>query len=737
MDYDQTHWAPRRRRGPLPTFYYHEHFLEMLDFVAMHYSHVLLNEHLRFIEDFRSLEKSEQCLYVRLVNRKGRIFARNKLRYPELGEVAPLLEALRQHRWVTAPGPEHFADVLDFLTRDEIYAVVLQAFAGLSKSLKKAELVAFVQGHCDPGDFMTRLNTSRLFVQSRADAVRYILYLYFGRIQHGLSQFTMRDLGLVRTQSFKESYDPRFTDRAEALEHYFYALRLDRLESATDPELLPMVEEMTIWPDPNFSGSATIRDQLALRLGRKLERASDPTSALQAYQAGESAQCSERAIRLMLANDRRDDAEAFLERCLENPRSDEEFLVASDIYERKFEKKRTSAMTDLLRESEIIDIDESRIGAPENAAIEYYESLGFGAYRTENSVWKTLFGLLFWDELFAGADAAMHSPFDFLPSSLADGTFAARSASAISEKLDRLSDRAATKRALLKTITRYFGAANGMFRWRQPVIDAMFALLDNTPPRAVGRVLRRFCDDYKASRYGYPDLMVIDAAGARFVEIKAEGDQLRRNQMLRIRQLREAGLRADVNRVRWVLDPDQVYVVVDVETTGGRGERHRVTEIGAVRVKNGRVIDSFQTLLNPQRSIPPGITRLTGISADMVAGAPYFVDIADEFETFMQDAIFVAHNVDFDYGFISREYARLGRPFRYPKLCTCASMRKLYPGHRSYSLASLAREYGIPLKQHHRALCDAEAAAELLILVNERRMAALTGRSNQSNLSSK
>ena len=120
-----------------------------------------------------------------------------------------------------------------------------------------------------------------------------------------------------------------------------------------------------------------------------------------------------------------------------------------------------------------------------------------------------------------------------------------------------------------------------------------------------------------------------------------------------------------------------------------------------------------------------GIVRLTGITPDMVASAPYFADIADDFEAFMSDAIFVAHNVEFDYGFMAREFARLGRNFRYPKLCTCASMRKLYPGHRSYSLASLARAYDIPLKQHHRAMCDARAAAELLLLVNEKRLALL------------
>jgi DNA polymerase-3 subunit epsilon len=214
---------------------------------------------------------------------------------------------------------------------------------------------------------------------------------------------------------------------------------------------------------------------------------------------------------------------------------------------------------------------------------------------------------------------------------------------------------------------------------------------------------------------------VLDTQGARFVEVKTEGDQLRRNQLLRIEQLRAAGFRADVLRIRWTLDPRQDYVVVDVETTGGRGEHHRVTEIGAVKVRGGEIVDRFSTLLNPQRPIPPGITRLTGITPAMVADAPYFSDIADEFEQFMNGSIFVAHNVDFDYGFISREFGRLGRSFRYPRLCTCAAMRKLYPGRRSYSLAALAEAYDIPLKNHHRAMCDAEAAAQLLLIVNEKR----------------
>jgi len=81
----------------------------------------------------------------------------------------------------------------------------------------------------------------------------------------------------------------------------------------------------------------------------------------------------------------------------------------------------------------------------------------------------------------------------------------------------------------------------------------------------------------------------------------------------------------------------------------------------------------------------------------------------------------VAHNAGFDYGFIASEFRRIGRRFRHPKLCTVAGMRRWYPGHASYSLANLCKQYAIPLTQHHRALADARAAAHLLNLINDRR----------------
>jgi DNA polymerase-3 subunit epsilon len=213
---------------------------------------------------------------------------------------------------------------------------------------------------------------------------------------------------------------------------------------------------------------------------------------------------------------------------------------------------------------------------------------------------------------------------------------------------------------------------------------------------------------------GYPDVMVLRGERLSFEEIKAPGDQLRRNQLVTLRGLRDTGFDVSMLPVIWVQDPLQPYVVVDIETTGGRSDSHRITEIGMVKVVAGKVVATWQSLINPERPIPPAITRLTGITNDMVASAPPFATVAEEVAAFTEDAIFVAHNVNFDYGFIRQEFARLEQYYRRPKLCTVQLMRKTHPGLASYSLAALSQHFNIPLESHHRALHDAKAAAGLL-----------------------
>src|SRR5688572_18809517 len=123
------------------------------------------------------------------------------------------------------------------------------------------------------------------------------------------------------------------------------------------------------------------------------------------------------------------------------------------------------------------------------------------------------------------------------------------------------------------------------------------------------------------------------------------------------------------------------YVVFDFETTGAKSPPCRVIEIGAYRVRNGAIVDEFHHLVNPETPIPFFITMLTGISEDMVKGAPKFAEVVDEFLHFIGDSVLVAHNAGFDLRFLDHEVGRVYEDYRVanPSLCTVQLSRKLLP----------------------------------------------------------
>jgi DNA polymerase-3 subunit epsilon len=166
-----------------------------------------------------------------------------------------------------------------------------------------------------------------------------------------------------------------------------------------------------------------------------------------------------------------------------------------------------------------------------------------------------------------------------------------------------------------------------------------------------------------------------------------------------------------------------MFAIIDTETTGGRPAEDRIMEI-AIIVHNGkRVVETYSTLVNPQRRIDPFVSAMTGITEDMVADAPKFEDIYHKVQELTEGKIFVAHNARFDYGMIRNEYKRLNRQFLRKQLCTVKVARHVFPGLPSYSLGRLCESIGIKLNNRHRAFGDAEATALLFekLLLNDRK----------------
>lgn len=182
-----------------------------------------------------------------------------------------------------------------------------------------------------------------------------------------------------------------------------------------------------------------------------------------------------------------------------------------------------------------------------------------------------------------------------------------------------------------------------------------------------------------------------------------------------------------------------MYAIVDIETTGGHASANGITEV-AICIHDGmQVTHRYETLVNPGREIPIYIQALTGISNEMVQGAPYFGQVAHEIYQLLHDKIFVAHNVNFDYSFLRYHLSASGYDLNCNKLCTVRLGRKILPGLPSYSLGKLCHHLGIVNANRHRAGGDADATAELFGLLlrsdtNKHILASLKSNSKEQNL---
>ncbi|MBE17238.1 MAG: hypothetical protein CMH79_00610 [Nitrospinae bacterium] len=165
-------------------------------------------------------------------------------------------------------------------------------------------------------------------------------------------------------------------------------------------------------------------------------------------------------------------------------------------------------------------------------------------------------------------------------------------------------------------------------------------------------------------------------------------------------------------------NPPSSFVVVDIETTGGRPPQHRITELAALKVKNGKIVEEFSQLVNPDRLIPRNVVQLTGITDEMVSKQPTLEKVLPKFLEFVGDSVFVAHNADFDYRFIqyfSLEY--LGENYNPEVLCTFKLAKRILPNFSKHNLGELSMIFGYETSNvvRHRALDDAKATAYILI----------------------
>lgn len=770
----------------LPPDYYLTHFHDLLQVLHSRYYSVLLPQHIQLIENFQQLPLTAQRLWVRLLNRKGLVFALQEIEYDEVPDQAVAVATLCQAELLDAPSTaEDLADWLQRANKEHLLALVALApnqvhseRPQLKKTSTKPQIQQYIQQYqlLTPESIQCWAQQHGGLVALRSQLeLQYLYFLYFGRFETSLTAFTLRDLGIMPVSGFKQEFQARYTDREQAIAAFAYARlkpQLHRLQQAwksLEPTqqyqaLLQWQLQLPTWPEPLDERTRLQREVLCTALGRlaeklqsssaDLECGSDSTVqraaltqlAISFYQQSSSYPASERLLRLYYANRAESTmAEALqhqLTQMLENPSCDDELWFARDFASRKLQQKPTSDLTDFLRSAETITLDELYLGQTERGAVQYFQQQGYQAFHAENELWLGLFGLLLWQPLFESGQSAIYNEFERRPRDLSSGEFYPRQRDLIEQQLALLETPAIAVKQLLKTYSAQYQKPNAVFSWHPDLATMLPLLVHGAPPGALAKIIRQLAQDFRRCSSGFPDLLLVKGAinlehgekpQIQLVELKATGDSLRRNQLTRLMSLQEQGFAVALLQVQWWQSPDRVYVVIDVETTGGKTDHDRITEIAAYKVQHGEIIDEFTSLVNPQRRIPYFIQKLTGISHDMVATAPLFSEIAGTLAEFIGDSIFVAHNVNFDYGFVRAELQRCGYGLQLPKFCTVVQMRRAYPGLNSYSLGQLAQHFEIPLHQHHRAAADARATVELLKLIQAKTAPGWVSSEVQSN----
>ncbi|WP_166379221.1 MULTISPECIES: exonuclease domain-containing protein [unclassified Pseudoalteromonas] len=710
----------------LPAKYYLAHFRELIEFVTSKCMHLLEPKHSEFISKINQLDEQSQCMLARVYSRKPYLVQAQSLNYEEITSPHQAIYTLKKAGILFEPNAQHYQQLLAHLTKPSLVELLSNYSEQISfkKSAAKGALVDIAREFFKACPQELAPLYSQYVINNRSDYYEYFEFLFAGKLSSGdvnhQNRFVMRDLGLTATREGHSESLSRFEILDEAQSNYLLNRYRLAFKNITDESDYVALASQVLVQAAHGAIAVALKNKLLVRLYRQLKTGDSELAFSLLEGCADDSEAQEIQIREQYRFGNKEWVKARLEAIIENPLTDDLLYFADDFLMRKFNKKTRSRLSTMLADTQcVLEIDELYRGEVEQGVNDYYTRQGMAVFNTENTLWQSLFGLVFWHELFVESPYPPCNEFDIYPQVLRLGNFYEAQQTQINERLAQCQTSQALLNLVCKNAAQYFEQPNGLFRWRSNLLEPLEALILNSPIKALIAHLTAMSKHYLQLKDGYPDLMVINNGQVHFEEVKAPGDKLRRNQLTTIDNLKNVGFTVHIAAVKWFVDPHRIYSVVDIETTGGLKGGNRITEIGLVKVQHGKVIDTWTSLVNPERHIPGFITSLTGISDSMVRNVPVFADIAKPLLDKLAGSIFVAHNVNFDYGFIKKECEMAGHFFKMPKMCTVVESRKAFKGLKSYSLGNLSSHFNLNLTSHHRALADATATAELLLLIQQ------------------
>lgn len=557
-----------RQKIELPPKYYLEYFNYLVDFVERMYVSILNENESKFIEKYKALSENEKCLFIRFVNRTGRFFKTDKLKYVEIENIPYQIEALVAAQFIEKSNENWLPilpELMQIFTKNELIAnfkkigITFKGHAEYTKNETIDKLIQLVPER----DILILLADNEPIIKVNFEVeVMMLKFLFFGNRYDSMTEFVTRDLGFQKYQQFDEDkMVAHFASRQEAEDKLLVSLVSEKFYELAS-ELPPA--EHAIWlanwilvNEGMLSEAAQMSlERLKLRAAAYFEKAKQPLEAFDIYSLTELPPSRERRIRILAKTDRFDEAFTLCNTILGNPNSTDELYFAVDfvkkIEAKNLKKRIKKSVTIQLHESETISIDPIWKNRVEAGVINYYEQKGEMAVFSENFLWKSLFGLLFWDIIYDTEALAIHHPLQRAPSDIYKPIFFESRRSKLLDRLDLLEEKEDLINFIDRTFLEKQDITNPLVDWSAITYHSVLKLCEKLDNRHIRAVMLEMAVNLKNNTHGFPDLFTWNTDSYEFVEVKSPTDNLSNQQLYWHRFFERIGLKSKVLRVDWL-----------------------------------------------------------------------------------------------------------------------------------------------------------------------------------------
>ncbi|MEE9322663.1 MAG: VRR-NUC domain-containing protein [Granulosicoccus sp.] len=536
----------------LPPDYYRTNFHTLITFVDDTYGELLSLDERVWLTTIRQCSKAAQFLYIRLLLRKAMAFRQSRLDYPEIDDLPAAAQELAATTLASNIAPEALPIILSCYTRPELEKLLdIKRF----KALPRADLVDTLNAD-DSDQHRAILQEADQWI-SVAGHEKWLVFslCFFGNPYQNISEFVLRDLGVVRYETYSIDQASRVFKSRDQIDAHLQCFEIAALFDIVDDRDADALLELATGLPKRYARDINLCrriDRLRNRIARQLERLNKADAALSLYRLSERPPSRERQVRLLLAQGDVRDAAVLCDRMLALPLNDIELQFAVRTLRKIAIAENRSVKPQPRFQPQLTRLSLHRgAGRVEQVARQFY--LRFGeCYEVENSLINSVLGLFIWDIMFMPVSGAFFNPFQSAPADFSEPDFIRARQTAFDKRFKEYDAPECFRNRVLSNYRSKQGISNRMVHWEKLTESLLMLSLERIPVADWRVMFQRALADMRENRKGLPDLVLFpESGGYEFIEIKGPGDALQAHQRRWMQFFHTHNIPCRVVHIRW------------------------------------------------------------------------------------------------------------------------------------------------------------------------------------------